>query len=33
MVGEHGDVEPGLLPGMLPEVKARLNNFTQVGIG
>jgi len=33
MVGEHGEVEPGLLPGMLPEVKARLNNYTQVGIG
>lgn len=33
IVGEHGEVEPGLLPGMLPEVKARLNAYSQVGIG
>jgi hypothetical protein len=33
MAGEHGEGEPGLLPDMLPEVKARLNSLTQVGMG
>jgi len=33
MQGEHGEIELGLLPDMLPEVKARLANYTQVGIG
>jgi hypothetical protein len=33
MMGEDGDIPPGLLPEMLPAVKARLSSFTQVGIG
>lgn len=33
MAGEHGEVEPGLLPYMLPEVKARLSAYSQVGMG
>jgi hypothetical protein len=31
--GEHGQIDPGLLPDMLPEVKARLSSFSQVGMG
>jgi len=33
MQGEHGDIEPGLLPDMLPEVKRKLGPFVQVGMG
>lgn len=33
LAGEHETIEPGLLPGMLPEVKARLAAYSQVGIG
>lgn len=33
MQGEHGKAEPGLLPVMLPEVKARLASYSQIGLG